>query len=236
MLGRERILEAFRKYDTAGDGTITVEKLATVMKMLDANVFYDQKVELLVEASGLSKDGVVRYEDFIEWTMASGIDGPLPEAHPVCQAAFAGDLEALRGLVEAQGKAAALHSGYVQVDGHPAGLWTVGGLNSFQLKHLEEDPKLPPAHALHYAAFAGKADVVRFLVEECEVARDDEGDLQYEPKEIAASHRLGIDGELLDDASEVLALLEENEAPLSPSELERARSKFIAADPEAVTA
>eukprot|EP00419_Tripos_fusus_P030228 CAMPEP_0172709770 /NCGR_PEP_ID=MMETSP1074-20121228/55265_1 /TAXON_ID=2916 /ORGANISM="Ceratium fusus, Strain PA161109" /LENGTH=169 /DNA_ID=CAMNT_0013533077 /DNA_START=48 /DNA_END=557 /DNA_ORIENTATION=- len=144
-----------------------------------------------------------------------------PEADAVCQAAFDGCLDVLRGLWQANSWDAATHAGYVQVDGTVAGLWTMGvqGFNTFELRSLAAEPLLQPATPLQYAAFAGKAEIVQFLLQDCGASKDEEGSLGASPAEIVRCHRVGLDGAAVEDDGGALELLDEEDAPLSMENL-----------------
>ena len=56
-----------------------------------------------------------------------------------------------------------------------------------------------PANALQYAAFAGKADAIRFLLSEGRMGKSDEGSFGHSPSDIFCSHRLDTDGHIIEE-------------------------------------
>lgn len=238
MATTEDILEIFRRFDDRGDGRITRMQLVQVFKQLDSSRWVDSNIDLVLENSGLSRnmgeDDLISYEDLVVWAMTGATcnsDDKLlrTKASSACQAAFDGALDTLRGLLKANGMEAASQAGFVEVDGTLAGLWTMGlvGFNAFELRSLASEPGLQPASPLQYAAFSGKADVVRFLLEECSMSKDDEGRLGTTATDIARCHRVGLDGEAMLDGGEALEALLEDEAPLPLQSLERTLTRTM---------
>mmetsp|Transcript_126193 Transcript_126193/g.353388 ORF Transcript_126193/g.353388 Transcript_126193/m.353388 type:complete len:194 (+) Transcript_126193:101-682(+) len=151
-------------------------------------------------------------------------EGPL-RVHPACQAAFDGDVGRLKELLDVSSEEMQGMTGYVRVNGEICGLWTMV-FNTFQLKAVKDDSTLRAATPLHWAAFAGRADVVRFLVTERGVPKDVDGGFGFSPFAMAASHRLDVDGGVVEgEGAEVQRLLEEEEPPLCPTMLARAASR-----------
>mmetsp|Transcript_35454 Transcript_35454/g.101932 ORF Transcript_35454/g.101932 Transcript_35454/m.101932 type:complete len:249 (+) Transcript_35454:40-786(+) len=234
MATPEQILEVFRRFDAKGDGFISNEQLSQVLRQLDASRWHDGNIALLLENSGLSQTGgdgkVIRYEDLISWAMGRNpgkAESRLlrTEANEACQAAFDGSLDTLRGLIAAGDREAAGQAGFVKVGDALAGLWTMG-FNSFEIRTLAAEPNLPPASPLQYATFSGKADVVRFLLEECGMSKTDEGALGVAAEDIATSHRVGLDGEAVLDEGEVLEMMQD-ELPLNQDSLERSVTRTL---------
>eukprot|EP00927_Polykrikos_kofoidii_P077834 TRINITY_DN74742_c0_g1_i1.p1 TRINITY_DN74742_c0_g1~~TRINITY_DN74742_c0_g1_i1.p1 ORF type:complete len:241 (-),score=56.60 TRINITY_DN74742_c0_g1_i1:56-778(-) len=212
----ESVLEVFRRFDVKGEGTISCEKLSVVLRGLDSSKWAEENVAKLMEGTEpFNTDGAVRYEEFIRWVMASSAaDGCAAPASvgvpdPICQAALDGNVESLRLLLGGSNEAASAASGYVEVDGNVVGLWTMG-FDSFQLKTLAETPELKRASALHYAAFTGKADAIRYLIFECGMDKADEGVFGWSPTAISAWHRLGLDNTIIEADEEAQKLLQED--------------------------
>lgn len=180
----------------------------------------EEQVNQLLQAVGTADSGDVSYEKVIGWIMA-----PAPVLHTtdlVCQAAFDGDLEKLRKVLASDGSATISGAtGFVQAHSTVVGMWTMIP-NTFQLQAPSECPSIRPAHALQWAAFCGKADVVRFLMDECGMDKDDEGSFGWTPLALVSSHRLGLDGAMVTDEGDVSALLEDDDLPLCASALEKA--------------
>jgi len=236
MATAQQILEVFRRYDTRGDGLISREQLSKVLKLLDSDRWVDSNIDLLFKTAEVRENrGAIPYEEFVIWVM-TGVDAAirgskdLPKADPICQAAFDGQLQVLRGLLQAEGASPEGADGFVEVDGVVVGLWTMGlqGFNTFELRSLALEPSLRSAGPLHYAAFAGKADIVGFLLEECGMKKDDEGDFGISPSEIVRCHRLGLDGDVVvDDGSALLLLDEEEDEPLPAANLQRTVTRSV---------
>mmetsp|Transcript_48262 Transcript_48262/g.103483 ORF Transcript_48262/g.103483 Transcript_48262/m.103483 type:complete len:389 (+) Transcript_48262:58-1224(+) len=140
---------------------------------------------------------------------------------PVCQAAFDGDILSLRKLVDAEGKSALTRDGHVEVSGQVVGLWNMES-NCLQVKSVQEAPLPKAANALQYAAFAGKAEVLRFLVEDMAMDREVVGDLGCAASAITVCHRLDLDGNVVEDEAGATGFLEEQEVPLPAQRLQRA--------------
>uniref|UniRef100_A0A7S2DX57 EF-hand domain-containing protein n=1 Tax=Alexandrium andersonii TaxID=327968 RepID=A0A7S2DX57_9DINO len=231
MVTQDQILEVFRNFDSKGTGLITNAQLTKVLQQLDPIRWDDAAIATLLVSSGLSHkvggEDAVRYEELIAWAMNGKTGGASAvKAEPVCQAAFDGDVDKLRGLAKAGDGQAAGQPGYVQVSDAVAGLWTMG-FNMFELRSLASEPNLLPATPLQYAAFAGKADVIRYLIEECGLSKQEEGELGASAADIAKSHRVGLDGEPVVDDGPLLELLEEDEAPLSADNLARTVTRSL---------
>eukprot|EP00429_Kryptoperidinium_foliaceum_P050178 CAMPEP_0176125274 /NCGR_PEP_ID=MMETSP0120_2-20121206/63191_1 /TAXON_ID=160619 /ORGANISM="Kryptoperidinium foliaceum, Strain CCMP 1326" /LENGTH=257 /DNA_ID=CAMNT_0017460115 /DNA_START=48 /DNA_END=821 /DNA_ORIENTATION=+ len=231
----ERVTQVFKRFDKKGTGKITRTTLSEVLKRLDDECWVESNVDELLKAANLQDPltGEIDYEDLVEWIMGAPPD-PL-EGHPVCQAAFEGDIERLRELLDGVTlRSVEAATGYVKVKGEICGLWTMC-FNTFQLKALQHDATLRPATPLHWAAFAAKAEVVRYFVDEWGLAKDFEADFGFPPFAVAVSHRLDLDGEvIIGDDEEVKHLLEEDASPLCPEALARATSRFAPGDLAAV--
>lgn len=209
-----QIVNCFKRYDVRGDGKITRSELCEVLQTIDGGSWVGTNVDELLKATGCAEpDGTIKYESLVTWIMAAP-DGPL-EPHPVCQAAFEGNIESLAEQLERVDKQDIENAfGYVKVGEDLAGLWWQGGHNTLELKALKDDATLPPASPLHWAAFNGKAETVRWLVEELGLAKDVEGELGLAPPAVASSHRLDVNGDVIQDEGDVHMLLADEEAPL----------------------
>mmetsp|Transcript_47202 Transcript_47202/g.150664 ORF Transcript_47202/g.150664 Transcript_47202/m.150664 type:complete len:136 (-) Transcript_47202:69-476(-) len=62
----EAIMEAFRRWDVDGNGTIEREEFETLLKKLDPR-FTTEVVERLFEEADTKRNGVIEYEEFVDW-------------------------------------------------------------------------------------------------------------------------------------------------------------------------
>mmetsp|Transcript_58408 Transcript_58408/g.153808 ORF Transcript_58408/g.153808 Transcript_58408/m.153808 type:complete len:239 (-) Transcript_58408:74-790(-) len=207
----DQVIDVFRRHDAKGDGLIRRDELVQLLKMLESSSWVESSADKLLEDMGVGAEQHVRYEDFVRRVMSAGSPG-LPaeaaEASLVCQAALDGKAGYRSAGAEKMRK-----PGYVLIDGALCGLWTVGGTSSFQMKPLAEEPNLHPATPFHYAAFAGRTAVLKYLLEECHFDREDEMGCGFSPLTVFKSHRLNPDGSLVEDENGAEELMEE-EAPL----------------------
>jgi hypothetical protein len=221
MSNAEAIIQCFRRFDKKADGTIGKEDFSAVLQKLDAGFWVGPQVDLLLEASGgLKTEGAINYETLVRWLGKLDAKG-----QPACQAAIDGDVAAIRGLLNGPGGKSALScTGFVKQDGSVLGISRIAPC-TFQLLALSDVPGLLPASALHYAAFAGNADVVRILLEEGGMDKSDEGEHHFTPSDIAGGHRLWKDGGHVEDATGDTAALLADEPP--PMDLSRAVSRKL---------
>eukprot|EP00927_Polykrikos_kofoidii_P074405 TRINITY_DN70395_c0_g1_i1.p1 TRINITY_DN70395_c0_g1~~TRINITY_DN70395_c0_g1_i1.p1 ORF type:complete len:230 (-),score=42.97 TRINITY_DN70395_c0_g1_i1:243-932(-) len=61
----EKVQNAFKDYDTSGDGLIAADKLSMVLRKL--NDFSEEELEALFAGVEVDSDGKVNYEDFVLW-------------------------------------------------------------------------------------------------------------------------------------------------------------------------
>mmetsp|Transcript_29945 Transcript_29945/g.54819 ORF Transcript_29945/g.54819 Transcript_29945/m.54819 type:complete len:201 (+) Transcript_29945:54-656(+) len=77
----DKIIEAFQKFDTDGNGTIDKTEFFALLKMLDSDVWTEDKVTAMGDAFNtwdVDKDGCINYEEFSAWLCAP--DGDLATA------------------------------------------------------------------------------------------------------------------------------------------------------------
>lgn len=228
----EQILDIFRQFDTRGEGTVTRTELFQVLQTLDASIWKDEQIDVLLQAYGVEGSGKLNYESLIKWIMGAP-DGPLM-GDPVCQAAYDGSLLTLKEHLSSKGIAGVSRAvGYVLEGDQIVGMCTEIS-HQFQLKPLREDPNMLPASALQWAAFGGHAHVVKFLTGECGMKRDDPSTFGWAPSSIATSHRLNLDGDVVVDDGEATHLLEDEEhAPLCAALLKKMGTKRELAEEKA---
>uniref|UniRef100_A0A8D2H5F1 EF-hand domain-containing protein n=1 Tax=Urocitellus parryii TaxID=9999 RepID=A0A8D2H5F1_UROPR len=72
-----KLKEAFSLFDKAGDGTITIEDLGTVMRSLGQNPtqaesqdMINEVMLMLIREAGVDGDGQVHYEEFVQMITA----------------------------------------------------------------------------------------------------------------------------------------------------------------------
>jgi len=224
----EQVVEVFRQFDTRGEGTVTRNEMLQVLQSLDSTIWGEEQVDLLLRTFGLEESSTIAYEQLVKWIMGAP-EGPLM-GDPVCQAAFEGSLLTLKELLSMKGVAAVTRaSGYVQVNGEIVGMWTMIP-HTFQLKPVREDPNITTGNPLHWAAFGGHAHVVKFLLGECGMKKDAEGSFGWLPYAISSSHRLGLEGDVIEDNLEVQGLLDDGDGtPLCPTSLQKAVTKGLGA-------
>lgn len=79
-----RIVQTFREYDANGDGSITRDELARALVALSPETFDDEKVDVLLKAFDSDGDGVIGYEEFIDFLTgksAAGLADPESRSH-----------------------------------------------------------------------------------------------------------------------------------------------------------
>eukprot|EP00928_Gymnodinium_smaydae_P011631 TRINITY_DN14269_c0_g1_i1.p1 TRINITY_DN14269_c0_g1~~TRINITY_DN14269_c0_g1_i1.p1 ORF type:complete len:881 (-),score=219.76 TRINITY_DN14269_c0_g1_i1:484-3126(-) len=75
---RDPIREAFRRFDTDGDGIITYSELSAVLSSVDPTKWNDLRVRALLSAADANGDGQIQYDEFLAWVMNHGDDLMLP--------------------------------------------------------------------------------------------------------------------------------------------------------------
>eukprot|EP00927_Polykrikos_kofoidii_P055625 TRINITY_DN4983_c0_g1_i2.p1 TRINITY_DN4983_c0_g1~~TRINITY_DN4983_c0_g1_i2.p1 ORF type:complete len:393 (+),score=69.11 TRINITY_DN4983_c0_g1_i2:107-1285(+) len=61
------IREQFRRADTNGDGTIDVDELAAILKVLDSSNWTHTRAYKLLLSADINHDGVIDIDEFVEW-------------------------------------------------------------------------------------------------------------------------------------------------------------------------
>eukprot|EP00929_Paragymnodinium_shiwhaense_P120673 TRINITY_DN92677_c0_g1_i1.p1 TRINITY_DN92677_c0_g1~~TRINITY_DN92677_c0_g1_i1.p1 ORF type:complete len:637 (+),score=155.43 TRINITY_DN92677_c0_g1_i1:161-2071(+) len=64
------IVEAFKRFDKDGDGTISRDELAQTLRKLGGARFDDATIDLLMASADTNGDGKIQYEEFTSWVMA----------------------------------------------------------------------------------------------------------------------------------------------------------------------
>lgn len=62
----ERIERIFEQYDVNGDGWISLEELASVLRSID-DIWDDDKIELLMNVVDVDSDGYINFAEFASW-------------------------------------------------------------------------------------------------------------------------------------------------------------------------
>ena len=63
---------AFAKFDVNGDGNVTKEELARVLRKLDPELFTDERVNGLFAAMDRNNDHHISYTEFVDFIFAAG--------------------------------------------------------------------------------------------------------------------------------------------------------------------
>eukprot|EP00927_Polykrikos_kofoidii_P049817 TRINITY_DN43827_c0_g1_i1.p1 TRINITY_DN43827_c0_g1~~TRINITY_DN43827_c0_g1_i1.p1 ORF type:complete len:387 (-),score=76.58 TRINITY_DN43827_c0_g1_i1:35-1195(-) len=66
------VLSLFRSFDQNGDGVITRGELLRVLNALDGNCWTDSRIDRLLTAADMNKDGSIQLEEFIKWIFGGG--------------------------------------------------------------------------------------------------------------------------------------------------------------------
>jgi len=67
----EKIIDLFKRFDVNGDGTIELDELSSVLKVLDPKKWDDAKVRNLMSIMDTDKDRSISYEEFVDWVCGS---------------------------------------------------------------------------------------------------------------------------------------------------------------------
>lgn len=68
---QKMIVDTFRTFDANGDGIITRCELASVLQLLDQARYDEKTVDIVLGAADRNGDGLINYEEFVQWVMAS---------------------------------------------------------------------------------------------------------------------------------------------------------------------
>merc|ERR1719160_186633 len=99
-----QIKASFKEFDADKSATISREKLTSVLKALDPS-FTDEELDLLFEHADKNKDGVIQYDEFLDFLMFMDVpeaEGQKPVSQeeisklcdclPFAECAYSGDL------------------------------------------------------------------------------------------------------------------------------------------------
>merc|ERR1712050_718239 len=69
---RRRITTQFMEMDEDNNGFVTASELHAMLKVVDPSVWTDTAVRRLVRVLDKNKDGVINFEEFVEWAFTRG--------------------------------------------------------------------------------------------------------------------------------------------------------------------
>jgi calcium-dependent protein kinase len=92
-----QIVQAFKRFDKDGDGTISREELAGTLRLLGGKKFDEETIDTLMKAADLNGDGKIQYEEFTSWVMKDqNAEKPAEKFAPLDKrGSFACDFKAL---------------------------------------------------------------------------------------------------------------------------------------------
>lgn len=61
--------DCFRRFDVDGDGVVTRQELASVMRKLDPQVWTNDRIDRLLATVDSNGDGRIQYDEFVHWVM-----------------------------------------------------------------------------------------------------------------------------------------------------------------------
>eukprot|EP00930_Biecheleria_cincta_P040965 TRINITY_DN2804_c0_g1_i2.p1 TRINITY_DN2804_c0_g1~~TRINITY_DN2804_c0_g1_i2.p1 ORF type:complete len:238 (+),score=51.78 TRINITY_DN2804_c0_g1_i2:49-762(+) len=67
----KQIASLFRRFDKNGDGTIERRELEQVLRVLNRHLYTDKEITKAMKVIDKNKDGLVSYEEFVEWIAGS---------------------------------------------------------------------------------------------------------------------------------------------------------------------
>jgi len=70
----DRILAQFMHFDQNADGKIDRGELLTILQGFDADKWTPERVDGIITAADLNKDGAIQYEEFLIWASKEGAD------------------------------------------------------------------------------------------------------------------------------------------------------------------
>jgi len=77
---QDKVVSVFRRFDSNGDGVISLVEMQAVLKALDSDFWTAERVERLFERADAKRDGTLDTEEFINWLFAGE---PVPGAQPL---------------------------------------------------------------------------------------------------------------------------------------------------------
>lgn len=229
-----QVVDAFRKcFSASGQGgTITRPVFGLLLKELSGAAFSDAEIDRLIDSYGrfCGTEGIsaneMKYEDLLGWLMDEDMDSVVAAIDEACQAALDGALGELRNIVAAAGEEVLTKPGFVMTGEAMAGLTLLGETQEIcLLQPLVENQSIRGATVLQYAAFAGRTEILRYLLTERGVDTGSVGG-PLAPSCIASCHRLWATGEYVDDEEGALDLLQA-EAPARDPDLDPAALKVL---------
>merc|ERR1712151_915832 len=67
----ERVKTVFKEFDANGDGKITCDELTRVLMDLSGGELTEAHIEVMFTAADVNNDGVIDYNEFMDWLTGS---------------------------------------------------------------------------------------------------------------------------------------------------------------------
>merc|ERR1712217_9953 len=69
---RSKVMAAFKRFDTNGDGTIDREEFASLLQRLDRTMFTDASIDKVMSVVDTNSDGRIQFDEFVSWVGSVG--------------------------------------------------------------------------------------------------------------------------------------------------------------------
>jgi len=70
----EHVLALFKEFDQNGDGVIQYEELVQLLQRLDATSWTEERINQLLLAADINRDGQIQFDEFLTWVFGKGDD------------------------------------------------------------------------------------------------------------------------------------------------------------------